>query len=373
MAEDQQDKPAEQKKQESKQEPAKQPPLSRTLLTLGGLEADSRRRLSTISDILLHSSSVSLPASLTATRAFLPSLLSKSEREQQLEQEISSLKNQLSAQQKALQEEIKKGEGKQSTLDTLEITVKTLAKKEQLSFVLNRIHDEAKQVFLESPEFQDEFLSNKPDKHCEAYVMAVDLRRSTEMMLKSRRPELFAEFIMELTSTLRQIVLEHHGVFDKFTGDGILAFFPEFYTGSDAGYHVMSAAQECHEAFTEHYRRNFSCFYTVMSMKDVGLGIGIDYGEISLVQVGQELAMVGNPVVYACRMGGTRAGNTLLNQPAYEKVNDRFSMYCSLTEDEIDIKHEGLHVAYSVRRNEREFIPAAPAWRKFAKAATPEA
>jgi class 3 adenylate cyclase len=108
-------------------------------------------------------------------------------------------------------------------------------------------------------------------------------------------------------------------------------------------------------------------------MKEVGLGIGIDYGDINLVLVGQELAIVGNPVVYACRMAGTRAGNSLLNQPAYENLNERFSKYFSITEDEIEIKHEGTHVAYSVHPNEHPYSPEAPAWRKFAKPPSSEA
>ncbi len=292
----------------------------------------------------------------------------RGEREQQLEQEISKLKAELDKQQKALKAEIAKGDDAKGTLGRLESTVKELQEKQRLNFVLNRIHEDAKQVFLESKEFQDEFLTNQ---QCEAYVMAVDHRRSTELMLKSRKAELFAGFIISLTNTLRQIVLDHHGVFDKFTGDGILAFFPDFYTGSDAGYYVMSAAQKCHAAFTDHYRKSLSSFYTVLSGKEVGLGIGIDQGAVNLVLVGEELAIVGTPVVYACRMAGTRAGNSLLNQPAYEKLNERFSRHCSLAEDEIEIKHEGVHIAYSVHLNEQEHVPADPAWRKFVKQPNP--
>jgi adenylate cyclase len=72
--------------------------------------------------------------------------------------------------------------------------------------------------------------------------MAVDLRRSTELMLKSRRPELFAEFILYLAQQLRMIILNNYGIFDKFTGDGVLAFFTDFYSGCDSGFRAITAA-----------------------------------------------------------------------------------------------------------------------------------
>jgi len=36
------------------------------------------------------------------------------------------------------------------------------------------------------------------------------------------------------------IVRKHFGVVDKFTGDGILCFFPEFFCGLDAGYYALA-------------------------------------------------------------------------------------------------------------------------------------
>ena len=61
-----------------------------------------------------------------------------------------------------------------------------------------------------------------------AFVVAVDIRRSTDLMLKARTPRHFAEFTTALCVELTQVLLESGGVFDKFTGDGILAFFSNF-------------------------------------------------------------------------------------------------------------------------------------------------
>lgn len=191
-------------------------------------------------------------------------------------------------------------------------------------------------------------------------------------MLKAREPQLFAKFISELSNGLREIILANHGVFEKFTGDGVLAFFPDFYTGTDGGYYAITAAEECQRFFTQHYRQSYSCFESVLSLSDVGLGIGIDYGQISLERVGDEISIVGKPVVYACRMASTKAGTTLLNQRAYEKVNDRFSAVCAITEGELEVKHEARHVAYFVNRNNQTYTASEPAWKKFEKRSSPE-
>ena len=143
------------------------------------------------------------------------------------------------------------------------------------------------------------------DDACEAFIMSIDIRRSTDLMLKARDAKKFAAFIIDLTDQLRLAVIERYGVFDKFTGDGILAFFPLFFAGEDAAIRVIEAADACHKIFTEHYNSSRHIFTAVV--KEAGLGIGIDFGHVHLLNVAGSLTVVGNPVVYACRMGG-RAG-----------------------------------------------------------------
>ena len=149
-------------------------------------------------------------------------------------------------------------------------------------------------------------------------------------------------------------------MFDKFTGDGILAFFPDFFSGPDAGYYALLAADRCHKAFQARYHEYRSAFNSVLS--DTGLGIGIDYGTVQLVQMASGLSVVGPPVVYACRMGGAPAGKTLLNQPAYEQVSDRFSAGCFVQETDLVTKHEGKTLAYDVSLSKRPYEPKRPDW-----------
>lgn len=238
-----------------------------------------------------------------------------------------------------------------------EVKVKTLTEYSQFGFLLTRVNEQAKALLLNSEEFRKNFLTTEK---CNVYVMSVDIRRSTQLMLNARTPQQFADFITTLCRELEEVVKENYGVFDKFTGDGILAFFPDFFSGEDAGYNVVSAAIKCHQIFKDKYNEYRKSFTPVI--QSTGLGIGIDYGPAHLVQIAGGLTVVGSPVVYSCRLGGAPKGATLLNQPAYEKISERFSEYCFFTETTLDIKNEGPILAYEVILNKKKYQSKQPTW-----------
>jgi class 3 adenylate cyclase len=275
----------------------------------------------------------------------------------ELESEITALKKTLEERARALNVEKTSAHENKKRIKALETTLQELQAKEQLGFLLNRVSPEAQRALLERDEFRELFLSSR---ECRAFVMSVDIRRSTELMLKARTAEDFAQFTTTLCGDLMNIVLDSLGVFDKFTGDGVLAFFPDFYSGTDAAFRVVQAADRCHEAFKRHYhafRRSFTSILT-----DVGLGIGVDFGSVHLVQMAGGITVVGAPVVYACRLSGAPPGTTLVNQPAYEVISDRFGAFCFTSETSLEIKHEGRMLAYEVRLNGRPHAIAAPEW-----------
>ena len=197
-------------------------------------------------------------------------------------------------------------------------------------------------------------------KSCDSVVVSIDIRRSTELMLKARKPELFSRFITELSQKLSEVILSNFGVFDKFTGDGILAFFPKFYSGEYSIIRALKAAEECHRVFEDHYKNSRECFNVFI--KDVGLGIGVDYGTVTLVNKRNELTVVGIPVVYACRMSSAKAGETLLNQPAKEEIVRLCDNYIKVSETEIEIKNEGVALAYKVEIHKGTFDIKVPDW-----------
>lgn len=231
-------------------------------------------------------------------------------------------------------------------------------KKERLLHMLTRVSDAAEERLLNNPDFQKLFEDNIA---CDAVIVSIDIRRSTELMLKARDAQLFAAFLTTLCNRLRRIIVRHGGIFDKFTGDGILAVFPLFYSGNDAGYLAVTASAECHQAFSEHYRASRRCFNSVLA--DIGLGIGIDFGRVRMVQISSDLTVVGTPVVYACRMGNAPFGNTYLNEPAFELIFDRDSAYFDFEEEQVPTKHEGSMQAHKVTPNGKLKSVEIPQWR----------
>lgn len=279
------------------------------------------------------------------------------EKVRSLQNEIHRLEDSLKTSVSELQKEKVTSAGHKEREAKLKLTLSDLTKKQQLAFLLDRVSPEAADVLLDSEQLRNEFLSSEARP---LFAMSVDIRRSTDLMLKARTPQAFATFITNLCKELMDVVRKNHGVVDKFTGDGILCFFPEFFSGKDAGYYALAAADACHATFEKHYRTRRNSFTSVL--KEVGLGIGVDYGECHLVQVAGTLTIVGSPVVYACRLGGAPAELTLLNQPAYEIISERHGGCVLLKETSIDIKREGVLVAYAANLSRSNFTPSPPAW-----------
>jgi len=281
-----------------------------------------------------------------------------SDNQMKLIEEITELKRKLLT---ATKELTVAADGKQDVMTQLaqltQLTEQVRA-KEKINHIIPRIREEARKKLLESSEFLELF---NDAGSCDAVVVSIDIRRSTELMLKARKPELFSKFITELSSKLSENIISNYGIFDKFTGDGILAFFPKFYSGDEAIIRALKSAEECHEIFDKHYHDSKSCFNVFIN--DVGLGIGIDYGTVTLVNTSNELTVVGIPVVYACRMSGAKAGDTILNQPAKEEIERLCANHIKITDATILIKNEGTAEVYKIDVNPSVYIGmVAPSW-----------
>ena len=266
----------------------------------------------------------------------------------ELQSEVTRLQRKLDDESKALQKEKTASKGYANQVTNLQTTLSDLQKIMHLGTLLKCVNNDGYRYLLESESFQQLFLG---ETNCDAFVVSIDIRRSTELMLKARSAEAFASFTTALCSDLMEVIKESYGVIDKFTGDGVLAYFPDFFSGPDAAYRAIFAAHQCHASFSKHYRAQRTSFKALYN--NVGLGIGIDYGPVQLVQIAGGLTVVGEPVVYACRLSAAPAGITLLNERAYEVLVSDFSKTCFVDETSIDIKHEGPMLAYAVKLNDR--------------------
>ena len=269
-----------------------------------------------------------------------------------LKKRILDLQAKVSRQAQQLNTQQADKEQKDAQLQKLNKTLLELKKDHKLDSLQGRVTAKVDLDVL-----RDTLLAEKAQP---AFIVSIDIRRSTELMLKARTPAHFVNFMTELCTDLEAAIKDEFGVFDKFTGDGVLAFFPEAFSGPDAGYHAIAAAQKALAIFADCYRRRRSSFSTVL--RDVNLTVGIDFGDVHLVQVGGVLSVVGNAVVYACRLSGGPAGTILLNQPAYEKISHAYGGLWLISETSTDIKHEGAVVCYELKPSNKPFEPAPPPW-----------
>lgn len=276
--------------------------------------------------------------------------------------EVTRVKDELSALQKKfrvvtseLEAKDKSAQDIAAELDNAKKTLEQIEKKNRLSYLLNRLDARAHPILLADDAFADRFADGEASN---AYVISIDIRRSTELMLKASSPKAFAGFMSDVSSALSGILKSNFGVLDKFTGDGMLGFFPEFYSGRDAGIRAIRAAEECHKAFEGVYKKNWTAFDTVLL--DVGLGIGVDFGQVQLMRVAEGLTVVGRPVVYACRLSGAPAGSTFVNESARSALA---RTYPSIRFDRVEhlVKHEG-RISVSTTQGVEAHEVRAPDW-----------
>jgi class 3 adenylate cyclase len=155
-------------------------------------------------------------------------------------------------------------------------------------------------------ELLDSVIDGEP---IQMFVMAADIRESTGLMKEAIRFERFASVMDRFVSSVRLGIRRSGGWFDKFTGDGFLAYWivqsasPEEYeerfvqTAGDITHTAHTLIDLFHRRVMEDFRansRNLSA--------GVGLSMGLDAGPGYLVKIADELTVVGPPVVGAVRM-----------------------------------------------------------------------
>ncbi len=247
-----------------------------------------------------------------------------------------------------------------SKLSTINNDYQALAFLAKHAYLTERISVEASKRMLGSNgALIAEMGLNSSTKSLEAFILSIDIRRSTDLMLNAKESTLFADFLNKLSNGLENIIKEQFGIFDKFTGDGALAFFPKPFSGTTAALNILIAAKKAHAFFKAHYDACRGSFSSVLL--ETGLGIGIDYGSVKILKLSDGLTVVGKPVVYACRFAGAGAGTTLVNQGAYEAMSALDNLL-EFDEVSIDIKHQGKHLAYQPKNSPRIELIKEPEW-----------
>jgi class 3 adenylate cyclase len=139
-------------------------------------------------------------------------------------------------------------------------------------------------------------------RELDVLVLIADIRHSSVLMNEALDPYLFAATLEGFVADARVCVWENRGWFGNFTGDGFLAFWP--VTNGTRNAAVKRAVVAVSQLFANFERVHIPRFAANSHnfREDVGLAVGLDLGHVALVQVGEQVTIVGKPVVGASRL-----------------------------------------------------------------------
>ena len=138
------------------------------------------------------------------------------------------------------------------------------------------------------------------EKPLRMVVLSADIRKSTFLMQESVSFRKFAQLMGRFIDRTAEDIRNHGGWFDKFTGDGFLAYW--LLPGENPDYsEILTVCETLLHTFRDTgmdiFRKNCRNFPA-----GVGLSLGIDAGDAYMVTMAGDLTIVGPPVVGAVRM-----------------------------------------------------------------------
>lgn len=144
-------------------------------------------------------------------------------------------------------------------------------------------------------------------------VAAADIRKSTFLMKEAINDLTFAKTISAFVGAAKEMAHKHQGWFDKFTGDGFLAYWP--WKGADNLPDVLGHVWRFsipmmrffEQRVVQELRSNAQNF-----PKGIGLSMGLDAGPCRMAAIGGDVTIVGPPVVGAVRMVDASAPGEML-------------------------------------------------------------
>ena len=156
-------------------------------------------------------------------------------------------------------------------------------------------------------------------------VLFADIRGFTRFS-ESRSPH---DVVATLNRALAEItapLLRHNGILDKYTGDGLLAFFEPFGSQEAAARNAVAAAREMQSAFKALQRDSAD-----PALAELGLGVGINAGRVIVGNIGSEEFMdytvIGDAVNVAARLQAmAEAGQILVTDTIYDLTRGQLSV-----------------------------------------------
>ena len=187
--------------------------------------------------------------------------------------------------------------------------------KKKLKDVFSRyVSGEVLELLLKDPERN----ALRSERH-EVSMLFSDLRGFTSLSEKIA-PETVVGMLNDYFSVMTDIILKNKGTLDKFVGDEIVAMFgaPVFF--EDHAKRAVATAIEMQQAF-----RALQSKWKRQGLPEVGMGVGIDSGNVVVGNIGGERRMdytaIGDHVNTAARLCSQAADNqVLMTQNTHDQI-----------------------------------------------------
>lgn len=135
-----------------------------------------------------------------------------------------------------------------------------------------------------------------------------------------------ADWLEGMVLILREITHWHNGVFDKFTGDGVISHFPVYELKTDPATPVDKVVLNCAVCAWDMVRAgmmHIEYLLPNLSLRNTAfgpsVGIALDDALWSVDRVGNPI-VVGRGVVQACRLGGGPANTVQVSNAVASRL-----------------------------------------------------
>ena len=156
-------------------------------------------------------------------------------------------------------------------------------------------------------------------------VVIGDIRSSQDLMTYAKDSQSFVHYMFRFIEHTRRLIDDNLGIFDKFTGDGFIAYFNQELCAMQG--------RDYRDCFLEFVRGEniFSASHflewrkTIRKLPDIiGLSMGADIGRIFFHDIDHHFMAVGDAIVWAKRMADFGVSNEIVvNNLLYAELEER--------------------------------------------------
>lgn len=155
-------------------------------------------------------------------------------------------------------------------------------------------------------------------------VVVGDIRRSQDLMTYGSNPDVYREKIIEFMDKTRQILKDNCGLYDRFTGDGFIAYFNKYMCEQEGKDYYEMMLKSCREIleFSNPFFDEWVKLLRRIPDMEIGLCIGVDSGIVSFKDLNNQLFAIGDACVWATRMNSAgEKGDIILNNIPYQVLS----------------------------------------------------